>query len=381
MTSYQSFRAHRPSPLPTIFAGAALVVATFLLLDRGGWFTPAPRAEPREVTPRGDLMEFEKTTTSIFEKYSPSVVHITTEARARTVFGGVRTVPEGTGTGFLWDSSGTVVTNYHVVQSVVEAGRQLKVALGDDLYDADIVGTSPKNDVAVIRIKGAPGGLAPLPVGSSADLRVGQFVLAIGNPYGFDRSLSTGIISALNRSIGTENSRMSGLIQTDAAINPGNSGGPLLDSAGRLIGMNTAIYSPTGSSAGIGFAVPVDTINEVVPTLLDGSTAQRQMGVSLGQPVRLARSTGYSVGLPVMWVDQSGGAAAAGIRAFRLDDRDERIVEWGDIIVAVDGTSIRSQDDLKRLLRGRKRGETVVVKVVRQDANDAGIVDVPVAVK
>ena len=379
MTSYPPFRTQRPSPLPTILAGAALVIAAYMFLDRGGWLQRAPNAEPRAVTPRGDLMEFEKTTTSIFEKYAPSVVHITTEARARTMFGSVRRFQEGTGTGFLWDSSGTVVTNYHVVQSVVEAGRDLKVALGDDLFDGAVVGTSPKNDIAVIRIVSPPPNLAPLPIGSSDDLKVGQFVLAIGNPYGFDRSLSTGIISALNRSIGTENSQMTGLIQTDAAINPGNSGGPLLDSAGRLIGMNTAIYSPSGTSAGIGFAVPVDVINEVVPTLLDGSTAQRHMGVTIGQPVRLARGSGYAVGVPVIGVEQGGGAAAAGIKPFRV--AEDRIAEWGDVIVAVDGAPIRSRDDLQRLLRGRKRGETVSVKLIRGDIDAAQLVEVPVALK
>jgi len=381
MTSYPPFAPRHASPLPLLVAGGAFALATFLLLDRSGWFTPAPAAEPRAVTARGGLMEIESTATTIFEKYAPSVAHITTEALARNMFGGVQRYQEGAGTGFLWDTAGTVVTNYHVVQRVVEARSRLKVALGEDLFDATVIGSSPRNDIAVLQIVAPPKTLQPIPLGTSADLKVGQFVLAIGNPYGFDRSLSTGIISALNRNIATENSQMSGLIQTDAAINPGNSGGPLLDSAGRLIGMNTAIYSPSGTNAGIGFAVPVDVINDVVPGLLDGSSAQRQLGVEVADTLlRVDRRTGFTAGIPVLRVESGFGAQAAGIQPFRLDARGN-ILDWGDIIVAVDGTPIRSQADLQRLLRGRKRGETVSVKVVRGDRESAKVVDVPVALK
>jgi S1-C subfamily serine protease len=380
MTAYPPFPARRPNMLPTVIAGAAFVLAAYLLLDRSGMFTRGPDVDPRPVTPRGDLMEIEKTTTSIFERLAPSVVHITTEARSRTIYGDVRSYPEGTGTGFLWDDSGTVVTNYHVVKSVVENGRDLKVALGDELFDGRVIGTNPRADVAVIRIVAPPHGLVAIPLGSSADLKVGQYVLAIGNPFGFDRSLSTGTISALNRSIGTENSsRMDGLIQTDAAINPGNSGGPLLDSAGRLIGMNTAIYSPSGSSAGIGFAVPVDLINEVVPSLLDGSAAQRHLGVTVGPPVRVAVGSGQTVGVPVIALEPGAGAESAGIKPFELTDN--RVAAWGDVIVAVDGTAVRNANDLRLLLRGRKRGETVTVQLVRGEPDAAQVVDVPVALK
>ncbi|MCA8947949.1 MAG: trypsin-like peptidase domain-containing protein [Planctomycetes bacterium] len=376
MTTYQTFPSRRSNVLPTVIAGAAFFLAAFLVFERTGWFRSEPSVEPRAVTPRGDLMEIEKTTTSIFERWSPSVVHITTEALARTMFG-VQTVPEGTGTGFLWDDAGTVVTNYHVVKSVVEAGRQLKVALGDELYSGAVVGTSPKDDVAVVRLVAPPSGLVPLQIGSSADLKVGQFVLAIGNPYGFDRSLSTGTISALNRTIGTENnSRMTGLIQTDAAINPGNSGGPLLDSAGRLIGMNTAIYSPSGTSAGIGFAVPVDTINEVVPALLDGTKAQRYLGVTVGPLSRVGRA----IGLPVMEIEPGAGAEAAGLQRYDVTP-DHSVREYGDLIVAIDGEPVRSQSDLKLALRGRKRGEQVVVKVVRGDPDLGKVVELPIVLK
>ena len=379
MTNYRVFERARPSAVPLLLAGGAFALALYLVLDRGGWFAPALRGEPREVAPRGDLMELEKTTTAIFEQNAPSVVHNTTEKLART-YAGVARYRDGTGTGFLWDTTGTVVTNYHVVQRVVEADSRLKVALGDDLYDGAVVGTSQQNDIAVVRIVGPPSNLRAVPIGSSSDLKVGQFVLAIGNPYGFDRSLSTGIISALNRSIGTDHAQMDGLIQTDAAINPGNSGGPLLDSAGRLIGMNTAIFSPSGASAGIGFAVPVDVINEVVPALLDGNSAQRHMGVTIVGPVRVESSTGFTAGVMVVGLEPGAGAAAAGIKPFVLDS-DYNVREAGDIIVAVEDQAVRSQGDLQRLLRGRKRGERVDVTLLRSERGGQRVEKVPVALK
>jgi len=378
MTAYPSPYSRRQSPLPLLMAGAAFALATYLVLDRSGWFQYAPTPEPRPITPRGDLMEFEKTTTSIFEQFAPAVVHITTEAMAHTMFG-VQRYQEGTGTGFLWDETGTVVTNYHVVKTVVERRSRLKIALGDELYDGTVLGDSPVHDIAVLRIASPPKNLRPIPIGSSADLKVGQYVLAIGNPYGFDRSLSTGIISALNRNIATENStKMVGLIQTDAAINPGNSGGPLLDSAGRLIGMNTAIYSPSGTSAGIGFAVPVDTINEIVPGLLDGSSSQRFLGITIGEPVRVDRRSGFAIGLPILGAETEN--ETAGVRAFRLDNQ-ERLVAWGDILVAVDGAPIRNLAELQKQLRGRRRGEKVKVTVLRGEPGTMQPVELGVSIK
>ena len=366
MTSYQSYPVpRRPSGLPMLFAGAALALAVWMMIDRGVLVQKPPRSEPREVAPRGGLMEIEETTTRIFRENAPSVVHITTETLAYSRMGGYEK-QGGTGTGFLWDDRGTVVTNYHVVAALEQSqGGKLKVALGDNLYDGERISDSPPNDIAVIRIVGAPSGLRPITVGTSADLQVGQFVLAIGNPYGFDRSLSTGTISALNRGITTENAHMTGLIQTDAAINPGNSGGPLLDSSGRLIGMNTAIYSPSGSSAGIGFAVPVDVINDVVPALLDGSAGQRQLGVYLWDPIYLRNpALGFRSGLPIRSVAAGSGAANAGLEPFQVGN-DGSIQRAGDLIVAVDGTPLRSDEDLRRLLRGRKRGEEAEIQVIR----------------
>ncbi|MCU0864258.1 MAG: trypsin-like peptidase domain-containing protein [Planctomycetes bacterium] len=369
----------RRSSLPLVLAGAAFVMTSYLVLDRAGWFRSAPSAEPRPITPRGDLMEVERTTTTIFARYSPAVVHITTEVLARTMFG-IQRHQEGTGTGFLWDAGGTVVTNHHVVKSVLDSGGRLKIALGDEIYDGAPIGQSPQHDIAVLRIVAPPRDLVPIPIGSSGDLQVGQTVLAIGNPYGFERSLTTGIISALNRSIETAQSQMNGLIQTDAAINPGNSGGPLLDSSGRLIGMTTAIYSPSGTSAGIGFAVPVDSINEVVPQLLDGNTAQRYLGATIGASIRLDRRTGHSVGVPILAVEQGAGAEAAGLRPCGIDG-GQRIISWGDVIVAIDGTQIRSISEVHRMLRGRKRGEQVKVTVLRGEPDAAQQVEVSVALK
>ena len=364
MTNYPNYPAvRRPSAAPLLIAGAAFALAMFTALDRLGWFQGAPSATPRPLAARGSLPELEQTTTKVFADNAPSVVHITTEKLMRWM-GRITTQPEGTGTGFLWDQNGTVVTNYHVVQSVVEQRSQLKVAIGDDYYDASVIGTSKDYDIAVVRVIGAPHNLRPVQVGKSSELEVGQMVMAIGNPFGFDHSLSVGFISALNRSITTENAKLNGLIQTDAAINPGNSGGPLLDSAGLLIGMNTAIYSPSGSSAGIGFAVPSETINEIVPELLDGTRGQRDLGVTTYDSFSLPRATGFSWGLPVDAVAPNSGAAAAGVEPFQVDSEGFPVA-WGDIIVAVNGQPTTTWPQLQSRLREKKRGEVVQVTVLR----------------
>jgi S1-C subfamily serine protease len=222
----------------------------------------------RTVTARGDLAEDEKATIALFEKARGSVVFITTsqlvrDAWTRNVF----QVPRGSGSGFIWDDAGHVVTNYHVIRGASQA--TVKLADGRD-YAAGLVGVSEEHDIAVLRIGVGFKRPPPVPIGTSADLRVGQKVFAIGNPFGLDWTLTSGIVSALDRALPGEEpgGAIEHLIQTDAAINPGNSGGPLLDSAGRLIGINTAIYSPSGASAGIGFSVPVDTVRRVVPQLI-----------------------------------------------------------------------------------------------------------------
>lgn len=226
----------------------------------------------RVVTPRGDLASDEKATIALFERARGSVVQISTAQLVEDVWSrNVFSVPRGTGSGIIWDDQGDVLTNFHVIQGASEA--TIRLADGRK-FRASLVGASPGHDIALLRIGVAFHRPAPIPIGTSADLKVGQKVFAIGNPFGLDWSLTTGIVSALDRSLPGSNGEggVAHLIQTDAAINPGNSGGPLLDSSGRLIGMNTAIYSPSGASAGIGFAVPVDTINTVVPAILARQT-------------------------------------------------------------------------------------------------------------
>ena len=243
------------------------------------------QAEPREVTPRGPLPPGEQATIDLFERSRGSVVFITTESRVvdpwtRNVFN----VPRGSGSGFVWDERGYLVTNNHVVAGA--SGAQVRLSDGRDV-PATLVGVSPAHDLAVLRIdiERMP---AALPIGSSTDLKVGQSVLAIGNPFGLDWTLTTGIVSALDRSLPAEDGQqlIEHLIQTDAAINPGNSGGPLLDSAGRLVGVNTLIFSPSGASAGVGFAVPADTVNRVVPHLIaTGKYLRPALGIQVDEQI------------------------------------------------------------------------------------------------
>nr|WP_082703495.1 trypsin-like peptidase domain-containing protein [Novosphingobium sp. Fuku2-ISO-50] len=246
---------------------AALMVLWQALPRIDAWLSP-DRGTPRTVTPRGDLAGDEKATIRLFENARGSVVSISTSQLVEDVWSqNVFSVPRGTGSGIIWDDAGHVLTNYHVIQGASEA--TIRLADGRK-FRAALVGVSPEHDIAVLKIGVAFHRPPPIPIGTSGDLKVGQKVFAIGNPFGLDWTLTTGIVSALDRTLHNDTGGVGvqHLIQTDAAINPGNSGGPLLDSSGRLIGMNTAIYSPSGASAGIGFAVPVDTIMAVVPQLI-----------------------------------------------------------------------------------------------------------------
>ena len=364
MTAYPPFPSRRPSSLPLVVAGAAFALASYLVLERGGFFTPAPAAEPRAVTPRGELAGMEQTFVDVFARCSPSVAHINTSSLVRTGWGRVAE-QRGSGSGFVWDRSGTVVTNHHVVENA----REVQVSVGGRNFRADVLASSPAHDLAVLRLRGGVADLVPLALGSSADLKVGQTAIAIGNPFGFDQTMTTGIVSALERSLEKpDGGLMHGLIQVDAAINPGNSGGPLLDSAGRLVGVTTAIYSPNGASAGIGFAVPVDLVNEIVPRLLGGKSTTAILGVKTQYTsYRLDGDLGYPSGAIVTEVVDGYGAAAAGLRPFRIAPgaRGEVIEQYGDVLVAIDGKPLRTFDELPRLLAGRKPGDTVKVTVVR----------------
>jgi len=347
-----------------LFAGVALALAIFMLVDRGGWLQRPPNPEPRAITPRGDLAPLETTFVEVFERCSPSVAHINTSAIVRTTWGGLAQ-QQGTGSGFVWDNAGTVVTNHHVVANA----REVQVAVGGRSYRADVLASSPSHDLAVLRLRGNVSNLAPLTIGRSAELKVGQTAIAIGNPFGFDQSMTTGIVSALERTLETkEGNVMAGLIQVDAAINPGNSGGPLLDSAGRLIGVTTAIYSPSGASAGIGFAVPVDTVNEIVPRLIAGKSTQAVLGVKTEYAsYRLDESTGYQSGAIVTDVIEGYGAAAAGLKPFviKATQRGEAIEQYGDVIVEIDGKPVRSFEELPRAVGSRKPGDVVRIKAIR----------------
>jgi S1-C subfamily serine protease len=318
-------------------------------------------AEPRAVTARGDLAEDEKSTIELFKRASPSVVYITTLSRRAVNFFEMTDVPQGTGSGFVWDRQGHVVTNFHVL-----AGDSFVVTLSDQSnWKATVVGVEPDKDLAVLRISAPAEKLPPILVGTSKGLQVGQKVFAIGNPFGLDETLTTGVVSALGRTIESLRGRkIQNVIQTDAAINPGNSGGPLLDSAGRLIGVNTQIASPSGASAGIGFAVPVDTVNEVVPELIaHGRIVRPRLGI-VPASEGVTHQLGVS-GVLVLAVQNGTGAAKAGLRGTERD-RDGSFI-LGDIIVGVAGKDVASYDDLVTALEKQKIGDTVPVKLVRND--------------
>ncbi len=311
---------------------------------------------------RGKLAEDELINISVFKAVSPSTVHITTVAAQRNLFTmDVTQVPQGTGTGFMWDDRGHIVTNFHVLQGSSGA----RVTLSDQSeWQASLVGVFPDRDLAVLRIGAPKDKLKPIVLGTSKDLQVGQRVYAIGNPFGLDQTLTTGIVSALNREIQSVTQRtIRGMIQTDAAINPGNSGGPLLDSSGRLIGVNTAIYSPSGASAGIGFAIPVDEVNRVVPRLIrDGKFLRPALGIQSAPP-QLHAALRLPKGLAVIGVAKGGPADAAGIVPFRRGPRGEVIA--GDIIVALAGKPVATLDEMLDELERHQPGDTVVLTLLR----------------
>ncbi|SFP43569.1 S1C family serine protease [Tranquillimonas alkanivorans] len=319
---------------------------------------------PRAVTPRGDLAQSERTTIELFEATRDSVVSITTAGIVRDPWTRrTREVPRGTGSGFVWDEAGHIVTNNHVVAGA--SGAQVRLADGRVL-DAELVGTDPRHDLAVLRVRAAGQGPEPLPIGRSENIQVGQSVLAIGNPFGLDWTLTTGVVSALDREIPAEGGdTIEGLIQTDAAINPGNSGGPLIDSAGRMIGVNTAIFSPSGSSAGIGFAVPVDTVNRVVPQLIRrGEYRPPVLGVLHDERAnQLARGQGVE-GVLVLGVRPGTPAASAGLRPARRSARGGIVL--GDVIVEIGGRRVVSSDDLRDALDLHRPGDAVELVVLRR---------------
>jgi S1-C subfamily serine protease len=359
------YRRSRSFFLGSLFVGVLLgsLVSVGLQRALAPAAGPGATAEPRAVAERANLDPDERRTIELFRTASVSVVYITTQAQridfwTRNIF----EVPQGTGSGFLWDDRGHVVTNFHVLQGATAA----KITLADQEYEATYVGGAADHDLAVLQIRAPGAKLVPIRVGTSADLQVGQKVFAIGNPFGLDHTLTTGIVSALGRTIqSVANTPIEDAIQTDAAINPGNSGGPLLDSSGRLIGVNTAIYSPSGASAGIGFAVPVDTVNRIVPQLVaHGQVIRPRLGVEIDDRLSALVTQRLGVeGVLIRNVAEGSGAEAAGLQGSQLRGG---VVVPGDVIQEIDGKAVRTQNELLARLGNYKPGDTVSLVVWRE---------------
>jgi S1-C subfamily serine protease len=377
MNNYDEFppvrRGAQPSRLP-----ALIVILFAIALVAGGYFAYRhwfashdsgvdPTAEMRPPMPRGELPGAEKDRIEILARVKPSVVFITTFDVRQSLFSSdISATPAGAGSGFVWDKKGHIVTNYHVIQNADAA--QVRITNGQHVtkHYARVVGTKPDKDIAVLYIDAKEDELNPIDVGTSHDLQVGQDVMAIGNPYGLGQTVTKGIVSALGREIeSVANTPIEDVIQTDAAINPGNSGGALIDSAGRLVGVNTAIYSTSGSSAGIGFAIPVDVVNEVVTKLIrEGGTPSRpRMGVQFASD-DFARAHRVAEGALVLAVVPGSPAAKAGLQPTQFDRR-RNVKQLGDIIVGIDGRRIQEAGDVFEALSDLKPGDTVEITFLR----------------
>jgi S1-C subfamily serine protease len=357
-------RLSRAWLVATGIAAAIVIVFVLWLVPGVGFRNARVEAKPREVTARGALMPSEQALIDLFEQARVSVVYITTETRVLDLWTrNAVNIPRGTGSGFVWDEGGHVVTNGHVIADASIA--RVRLSDGRDA-DARLVGVSPAHDLAVLKID-VPNLPRPLQIGSSNDLKVGQTTLAIGNPFGLDWTLTTGIVSALDRSLPSEDNRglIEHVIQTDAAINPGNSGGPLLDSAGRLIGVNTMIFSPSGASAGVGFAIPVDTVNRVVPQLIEtGRYVRPTLGVEVDERANQLITGQLRVsGVAVLRVTPGSPADAAGLRAARLQNNGTIVP--GDIILEIEGTAVDSVPKLLGRLDELRVGDTIRLTIWR----------------
>src|SRR5688572_16597185 len=349
--------------ISAVFA-AGVVVGVDRMMHR---FEPS-QAAFSETPPAGitdpSASTDEQNNIEVYRALSPGVVFVHSTSYARDFFGFVEP-QQGSGSGSILDQQGNILTNHHVI-----AGAQkLSVSLGGKRdYPAIVVGSDPDTDLAVIRLTEKPAGpLTVVPMGDSDKLVVGQKVLAIGNPFGLDRTLTTGVISGLQRPIRARNNRLiEGAIQTDASINPGNSGGPLLDSRGRMIGINSQILSPSGSSAGVGFAVPVSIAKRVVPQLLQNGAVRRpKLGISTRDVEAIKNQVDLPVseGVLIVQVARGSGAAMAGLRGFQQTETGE--VELGDIIVGINNDKVANSDDLFRVLDKYQIDQTVQVQIWR----------------
>jgi S1-C subfamily serine protease len=345
-----------PSFKPLLWLFIILAIS-WLLFARPFRFPVNEDATPRAITAREEINAIE-----LFQAISPSVVYITSIELRRNFFSlNAYEIPKGTGSGFVWDQEGRIVTNFHVI----EDASRVHVTLADNTtWKAVLVGAAPDKDLAVLQISAPASKLKPIPLGESQNLLVGQKVFAIGNPFGLDHTLTSGIVSALGREItAVTGETITDMIQTDAAINPGNSGGPLLDSAGRLIGVNTAIYSPAGVSAGIGFAVPVDKINMVIPDLIKyGKLLKPGLGVTIAND-QLTQRLGIE-GVLLIKIQAGSAAEQAGLQGTRQVGGQ---LVLGDIIIGINGTPVTSSPDLAAILQQYKIGDTITLKIIRHN--------------
>ncbi|MEZ5534953.1 MAG: trypsin-like peptidase domain-containing protein [Thiolinea sp.] len=365
MAVRQSFRS-----IALVLLGGLLFWGGTLLLS---YQAESKGVQPRPVSAAVSLSGEELRTIKVFEQNSPSVVYIATTERVLDLWTrNVSERPSGTGTGFVWDEAGHIVTNFHVISG----HRTAKVRLADQrILEAEVVGASPEHDLAVLKLRDSRNIPPPVKIGSSHDLRVGQKVLAIGNPFGLDHTLTTGVVSALDRSIDDADTTMDNLIQTDAAINPGNSGGPLLDSSGRVIGVNVAIYSPSGASAGIGFAIPVDIVNRVIPKLVQhGRYVRPILGITMNDEISRQVSERLNAkGILVLRVQPGSPAERAGIQGTQLTATDDLLL--GDMIQAIDGKAISNSAEMTETLDNYRLNDEVIVRLLRDGRE---VVEVPV---
>ncbi len=345
-----------------LFAGLYLFSIILPVVER---YAVSYDATPRTVSARGKLADSEQSTIDVFNNASPSVVFISTSQIVRSYWTrDVRKVPKGSGSGFIWDEFGHVVTNYHVIKGASEANIRLN---DGRTYQASLVGASENHDLAVLKINVAFDLPPAVPVGTSDDLKVGQSVFAIGNPFGLDHTLTSGIVSALNRSVSSDaDFIIDNLIQTDAAINPGNSGGPLLDSAGRLIGINTMIYSPSGAYAGIGFAVPVDTVNKVVSQLIaHGEYIRPSLGIAVDNDINQQINEQLGIeGVVILDVGRNSAAAKASLKAAKLSHYG---IVLGDVIQSINQKKITSVKSYLAELDNYNVGDTVELGILRDN--------------